>query len=280
MGTNSPSSTRIAFGFAMRPSVAGGWIAVSIGAAAMAALIFWSARGSELSWEELAKGAPWLKDFVGRMLPPKWEYLPKLVSPALQTIQIALSGTVLAVLLALPVSFFAARNVAPNSIVHFVLRQLLNFVRGINELILALIFVAAVGLGPFPGVLALAVHGAGMLGKFYADAIEEIDPGPVDALRATGAAPMQVIAFAVVPQALPAWISATLYRLEANLRQATILGMVGAGGIGFELVASMKLFQYQETAACIVVIMVMVMGADFIASRLRHMIVGRSGSRR
>ena len=130
-------------------------------------------------------------------------------------------------------------------------------------------FVAAVGLGPFPGVLALAVHGAGMLGKFFSESIEEIDQGPIEALRATGAGPIQIIIFGVMPQVITSWIAVALYRFETNLRQATVLGMVGAGGIGFELVGSMKLFQYQDTATCILVIIVMVMAADYISTKLR-----------
>jgi phosphonate transport system permease protein len=159
--------------------------------------------------------------------------------------------------------------------VFHVTRQVFNAARGINEIIFALIFVAAVGLGPFAGVLALSVHGAGMLGKFFAEAIEEADAGPVEALRATGARPLQVIVFAVLPQALPAWIAAILYRLEVNLRAATILGMVGAGGIGFELYSSLKLFQYEDTATCVIVILVMVMTADYVSSRLRARILAR-----
>ena len=151
-------------------------------------------------------------------------------------------------------------------------RQFLNITRSINELILALIFVSAVGLGPFPGVLALALHGIGMVGKFFAESIEEIDEGPLEALRATGAGPLQVVAFGVLPQVITAWIATVLYRFEVNLRQATVLGMVGAGGLGFELVNSLKLFKYQETATCIVVVTLMVVVADTLSSRLRQMI--------
>jgi phosphonate transport system permease protein len=112
-----------------------------------------------------------------------------------------------------------------------------------------------------------------MLGKFFAEAIEEVDRGPVEALRATGARPSQVVVFGVLPQVLPAWIASTLYRFEVNLRAATVLGMVGAGGIGFELVASLKLFQYQDTATCVLAILVMVMTADYLSSRLRARIL-------
>ena len=179
-------------------------------------------------------------------------------------------------LLAIPLSFLAARNLSRNRLVFHATRQALNFTRSINELILALIFVSAVGLGPFPGVLALALHGVGMLGKFFAESIEEIDQGPIEALQATGARPLQVIVFGVLPQVITAWIAVILYRFEVNQRSATVLGMVGAGGLGFELVSSLKLFKYQETATCIIVITFMVIVADAVSSRLRAAI--QSGS--
>lgn len=233
------------------------------------AVLWWAAIGSQVSASELWKGMPWIADFLSRMLPPNWEFMQKLTGPAIETIQIALWGTLLAILLALPVCFLAARNISPNIAVFHFMRQVLNIARGINEIILALIFVAAVGLGPFPGVLALALHGAGMLGKFFAESIEDIDQGPIEALRSTGAGPIQIIIFGVLPQVVTSWIAVILYRFETNLRQATVLGMVGAGGIGFELVGSMKLFQYQDTATCILVIVVMVMTADYVSTKLR-----------
>ena len=192
--------------------------------------------------------------------------------PAIETVQIALWGTLLGIVLALPVCFFAARNLSPYAWVFHGLRQVLNVMRGINEIILALIFVAAVGLGPFAGVLAIAIHGAGMLGKFFAEAIEEIDEGPLDALRAAGAGTLQRIVFGVLPQVLPTWIGVVLYRFETNIRVSTVLGMVGAGGIGFELISSMKLFAYEDTAACVIVILVLVLAADLLSSKLRAMI--------
>ncbi|PKO44287.1 MAG: phosphonate ABC transporter, permease protein PhnE [Betaproteobacteria bacterium HGW-Betaproteobacteria-3] len=247
---------------------AGLWKYLSAAVAGIGVL-WWAAIGSQVSFGELMKGVPWISDFLGRMLPPNWEFMAKLVNPAIETFQIALWGTLLAIFLAVPVCFLAARNISPNLVVFHLMRQVLNIARGINEIILALIFVAAVGLGPFPGVLALALHGAGMLGKFFAESIEDIDQGPIEALRSTGAGPIQIIIFGVIPQVVTSWIAVILYRFETNLRQATVLGMVGAGGIGFELVGSMKLFQYQDTATCILVIVVMVMTADYVSSKLR-----------
>jgi phosphonate transport system permease protein len=236
-------------------------------------VMLWSARGIGISLTELARGLPWVADLVSRMLPPNWAFAERLAKPVVETVQIALWGTLLAMLLGLPLCFLAARNLSPSLVVFHSMRQVLNALRGINEIIFALIFVAAVGLGPFAGVLALTVHGAGMLGKFFAEAIEEIDAGPVEALRATGAGPALVIMFGVLPQVIPSWIAATLYRFEVNLRAATILGMIGAGGIGFELVSSMKLFQYQDTATCVLVILAMVMTADYLSTRLRTLVL-------
>ncbi|WP_422452202.1 PhnE/PtxC family ABC transporter permease [Endozoicomonas sp. ALC066] len=146
------------------------------------------------------------------------------------------------------------------------------YLRGVNEIILALIFVAAVGLGPFAGVLALALHGAGMVGKFFAEAVEEMDQGPIEAMQASGCSTAKTILFAVLPQVLPAWIGVVLYRMESNIRISTVLGMVGAGGIGFELMTSMKMFEYENTAACVLVILGMVFMTDIISARLRQMI--------
>jgi phosphonate transport system permease protein len=255
------------------------WLTLGIAVAAAVWALQWSAGGAQLSWAELASGLPQILDFAGRTMPPDWSILGRLWAPAIETIQIAIWGTLLAVVPAVPLSFLAARNLQSNRWAYRITRQGMNIVRSINELILALVFVSAVGLGPFPGVLALALHGAGMLGKFFAEAIEEIDQGPVEALRATGARPLQVIVFAVLPQVITAWIAVVLYRFEVNLRSATVLGMVGAGGLGFELVSSLKLFRYQETATCIIVITVMVIAADAVSNRLRHRIQhnGRHG---
>ncbi len=246
------------------------WLAI---AALVVAGLAWTARNLGLSLTELMKGLPWMGDLVWRMFPPNWVFLDRLVNPVFETVQIAIWGTLLAVVLALPLCFLGARNLSPNLLIFHGMRQVFNVARGINELIFALIFVAAVGLGPFAGVLALSIHGAGMLGKFFAEAIEEADPGPVEALRATGASQIQIIVFGVLPQVLPAWIAATLYRFEVNLRAATVLGMVGAGGIGFELVSSLKLFQYPDTAVCVLVILIMVMTADYLSSKLRARIL-------
>ncbi|WP_442107468.1 phosphonate ABC transporter, permease protein PhnE [Pseudomonas sp. NUPR-001] len=258
------------------PSSTRGWIVTSAWVLLAVTLLHWSAAGTQLSWRELTNGLPQIGDFLARSMPPDLSILPRLWQPAIETLQIALWGTLLGIVFAIPLAFLAARNLQGNRWVYAATRQVLNVIRSINELILALVFVSAVGLGPFPGVLALALHGVGMLGKFFADSIEEIDQGPIEALQATGARPLQVVVFGVIPQVITAWIAVVLYRFEVNLRSATVLGMVGAGGLGFELVSSLKLFKYPETATCIIVITLMVVAADLVSSRLRQRIQGAS----
>ena len=255
-----------------RPRSARSWLLSAALVLTVVLTLHWSAEGAQLSVAELAGGLPQIGDFLARTMPPDLSILPRLLAPAIETLQIAIWGTLLGVLLAIPLSFLAARNLSRNRLVFHATRQFLNVTRSINELILALIFVSAVGLGPFPGVLALALHGMGMLGKFFAESIEEIDQGPIEALQATGARPLQVIVFGVLPQVITAWIAVILYRFEVNLRSATVLGMVGAGGLGFELVSSLKLFKYEQTATCMIVITLMVVIADAVSGRLRNAI--------
>jgi phosphonate transport system permease protein len=246
-----------------------GWYGLFASAVAAAIVLWWTAVGAQINAQNLINGVPYMLDFVSRMIPPNIEFLEKLWKPALESLQVAIWGTILGVVLALPLTVFAARNLTPHPAVYHATRQVLNVMRGINEIILALIFVAAIGLGPFAGVLALAIHGAGMLGKFFAEAIEDIEEGPIEAFRSAGVGRYKTFLFAVLPQVLPAWLGTIFYRLETNVRQSTVLGMVGAGGIGFELVSSMKLFQYQDTAMCILVILIMVLLADLVSSRVR-----------
>ncbi len=255
-----------------RPSGRFGWWGVAAASLVIAAFLAWAAVGSQINATNLLNGVPYMWDFVVRMMPPNPEFIGRLWRPALESLQVAVWGTILGVVIALPLCFFAARNLAPHAAVFHATRQVLNCLRGINEIILALIFVAAIGLGPFAGVLALAIHGAGMLGKFFAEAMEDIDEGPLEAFRSAGVGPFKTFIFGVLPQVLPAWLGTIFYRLETNVRQSTVLGMVGAGGIGFELVSSMKLFKYQDTATCIIVILAMVLLADLVSSRVRSMI--------
>ena len=220
----------------------------------------------------LARGLPWIADFLRRMLPPDPSVLPAALKGALLTVEIALLGTAVAAGLALPLGFLSARNVAPAAI-FYPARTVLNLFRSVDTLVYALIFVAAVGLGPFPGVLAVIAYTTTSLAKLYSEAIEGIEPGPVDAITATGATRLQVLRFGVLPQVLPLFLSYILYRLETNIRAATVLGFVGAGGIGFYLQTYLRMIDYPAASTVLLVTVAMVMVVDALSSRLRDRLV-------
>jgi phosphonate transport system permease protein len=211
-------------------------------------------------------------DFFRRMVPPDPSVLPSALLGAVKTVEIALLGTAVAAVVALPLGFLSARNVAAPSI-FYPARAVLNFFRSVDTLVYALVFVAAVGLGPFPGVLAVIAYTTTSLAKLYSEAIEGIDRGPVDAITATGATRLQVLRFGVLPQVLPLFLSYVLYRLESNIRAATVLGFVGAGGIGFYLQTYLRLIEYRAASTVLLVTVAMVMVVDAISSRLRDRLV-------
>jgi phosphonate transport system permease protein len=219
-----------------------------------------------------ARGVPWMLEFLRRMLPPDVQVLPSALAGALITVEIALLGTAVAATLALPLGFVSARNVAPPR-VFYPARAVLNLFRSVDTLVYALIFVAAVGLGPFPGVLAVVAYTTTSLAKLYSEAIEGIDPGPVDAVTATGATRLQILRYGVLPQVLPLFLSYVLYRLETNIRAATVLGFVGAGGIGFYLQTYLRMIDYPAASTALLVTIVMVMAIDALSSRLRARLV-------
>jgi phosphonate transport system permease protein len=187
-------------------------------------------------------------------------------------VQIALWGTVLAAILGAPFAILSSSNIAPWWIVQPV-RRLMDACRAINEIVFALLFVVAVGLGPFAGVMALFVHNIGVFSKLYSEAVEAIDPRPVEGIRATGARRIPEIIFGVIPQVIPLWTSFVLYRLETNVRSATTLGIVGAGGIGQTLYESIRSFHYAETAAQMIIVVLAVVAIDLLSAKLRRTLV-------
>lgn len=241
-----------------------------LSAALAVGIMVWAFSGTGFSPLELWRGLPALGDLLGRMLPPDFTILPDLVDPILETVRMAVVGTVLAAVIALPFGVMAARNVTPHPAVRRFIRPVLNALRTIPELIFALLFVAAVGLGPVAGILAILLGNLGFLGKVYSEALESVDPRPVDAVKGLGATRGQAAWFAVIPQALPIMASFVLYLLEINFRAATILGVVGAGGIGFELQAAIRLFQYQNMMMIILLIGVCVTLIDQLSSTVRR----------
>jgi phosphonate transport system permease protein len=243
-----------------------------LGWAAILAAFVWSARATEVSASRMAEGLPFMLDFIRRMLPPDPSVIGNAVTGAVQTIEIALVGTGVAAALALPLGFAAARNAAPPWL-FYAARLVLNAFRAVDTLVYALFFVAAVGLGPFPGVLAVVAYTSTVLAKLYSEAIEAIDPGPVEAVRAAGARPLQVLRWGVLPQLLPQFLSFTLYRFETNIRAAAILGFVGAGGIGFYIQSYLRMLNYPAASTVLLVLIALVMVVDFASSRLRARLV-------
>jgi phosphonate transport system permease protein len=227
---------------------------------------------SEINLPELFQRGDNMSEYTRGYFPPDfsdWSYYLKETS---DTISMGIWGTFLAAIAAIPLSVLASNNICPFWVVQPV-RLILDAMRAINEIVFALIFVVAVGLGPFAGVLALFVHTTGILGKLFSEAIESIDMGPVEGIRATGASKMQEVVFGVLPQVMPLWTSFALYRFESNVRSASVLGIVGAGGIGVSLYQSFGAFQYQKVCAILIVLIVATTIIDTLSARIRAWLI-------
>lgn len=209
-----------------------------------------------------------MRQFGSSFLKPDFTQWKLYIAQMWLTLQIALWGTALAIIIAIPLGLAAARNVSPVWVQQPV-RRLLDLLRAVPDLVVGTIFLVAVGLGPFAGVLALTVNTGGVLGKLFSEAVEAIDPRPVEGVRAVGAHPLQELVWGVLPQVAPLWTSYALYRFESNARSATVLGLIGAGGIGQLLFDSIQGFQYGQTAAVVIVIVVAVSLIDLLSQALR-----------
>ena len=214
----------------------------------------------------------YLGDILSRMLPPDFSNFGNLVYAMLETIEIAFLGTFIAIVLSIPLGLFSAKNLAPNYFVYLVCKTVIIFFRAIPEFIIAMILVIAIGFGAMPGVLALGLHTMGFLAKFYAEDIEHINKGPIDALKSSGATKLQIISFGVIPQILPDFVANNLYILDRNIRMATMLGVVGAGGIGYELLSSFRMFEYPRVSAIIIIIFIAIFVIDYLSSFIRSKI--------
>lgn len=228
-------------------------------------------------WRVLA-GFGNLGSFVVLMLPPNpgsWARALIFVQALFETVAIAFLGTVLAATLALPFGFIAARNVVANRIIHFLARRLLDTVRGVDALIWALIWINVVGLGPFAGMLAIMTSDFGAFGKLYSEAIEAADRKAVEGVTSVGGGKAHQIRFGLLPQVLPVIASQVLYFIESNTRSSTIIGIVGAGGIGLHLAETIRTLEWQQTSFLILLILVAVSAIDFLSSKLRFAIIGK-----
>jgi phosphonate transport system permease protein len=234
-------------------------------------IIGWALRGTNISLGELITSAPNMWDFIRHLFPPDWAFFfnyQETIVPTIETIQLAISGTFIAVLLAFPLSLIAARNLS-HPVVYQTVRFILNIIRSIPELIWALIFVSAVGLGTFAGTLALVMGSVGSLAKVFAESIEAINPHPVEAMSAVGATQVQAISFGVLPQAMPVMVSYMLLYWEHNIRASFIVGAVGGGGLGFQITTELNLFQYHQFTTHAIIIIVLVTLADRLSAWVR-----------
>ncbi len=240
---------------------------------AVVGALAWSWGPSDMGrWTYLFTDAGNMAEYASGFLKPDFSEWRTYLSEMIVTVQIAIWGTFLAVVLSVPFGILSAENMAPPWVYHPA-RRLMDFFRAIHEVVFAVLFVVAVGLGPFAGVMALFVHTTGILAKLFSEAVEAIDPRPVEAIRTTGASRLQQVVFGVIPQVLPLWISFSLYRLESNIRSATVLGVIGAGGIGQILFESIRGFYYPQASAMLIVVVATVMLMDVLSQFLRKRVI-------
>lgn len=243
----------------------------ALGALALLALAtVISSRHTGLAPHEVLAALPAFATFVvENTWPPDFSGVADLVLATLLTIEVAFLGTLLATLVSVPLALLAARNLTPHMGILAVVRVIVMVCRAVPDFVFALMFVAALGLGPLPGVLGLAIHSVGMLAKVYAERMEEVDPGPSEALSAMGASRVQMVRIAVLPQIVPNLVANTLYRLDINIRSSIILGVVGAGGIGYELVTALQSLDYRRASAVMIIVLLLVVLVEAVSNRIR-----------
>ncbi|WP_425594290.1 phosphonate ABC transporter, permease protein PhnE [Bacillus cereus] len=227
-------------------------------------LLLWgSSIQVDASFSKLVVGFPNIMDLLKEMVPPDWSYFQVITTAMLDTIRMAIIGTTLGAILAIPLALFAASNVFTSTFLYSPARLILNFIRTIPDLLLAAIFVAIFGIGPLPGILALTFFSIGLVAKLLYESIESIDPGPLEAMTAVGANKVQWIVYGVIPQVKAHFVSYVLYTFEVNVRAAAVLGLVGAGGIGLYYDRTLGFLQYQQTASIIIYTLVVVLVIDY-----------------
>lgn len=222
--------------------------------------------------EEIPSGLAGIFDILRRGFPPDTSVLGDAVRAALTTLDVAIIGTLIPIVFSVPLAFLAAENMRPNRIAYAVARGVIAVCRTVPDIIWALLFVAAVGLGPFPATLGLAVHSIGILGRLYAEAIEDVSMPSIEALQAIGANRFQIAAHAVLPATLPQMIGLTLYRMDTNVRSSLVLGFVGGGGLGFGIDTALNLFEYKRLLMYLLVMGVLIAGVEVTAVALRRRI--------
>ena len=240
-----------------------GWTAAIAFAAA------WSVSALDIEWAFFADAHQQALDLAQRMWPPRWSYLPRIVDPLIETLHIATLGTAIAVVLSVPLAFLSARNTTANGYTWAIGRALLVASRSVNTVIWGLVFVAIFGPGPVAGIAAVAARSVGFLAKLVAEAIEEAEKGQIEAIEATGASTAQVYLLGVLPQVMPVLIGTTVYRWDINVRESSVLGFVGAGGIGLHLYASINQFAWQQVLVVLAAILVIVLASEALSAHVR-----------
>ncbi|WNF36095.1 phosphonate ABC transporter, permease protein PhnE [Bacillaceae bacterium IKA-2] len=238
------------------------------------ALFVWlSMNATEFQLDKF-KNVPNMFHFIyDQFYPPNWSILPRLINASFVTLAMAFLGTFFAIIIAIPLSFMAARNTNRNPLFGWVNRTMLSSLRSVPEIVFGLIFVVSLGLGPFTAVLAIMLHNIGVLGKLIAELIESADPGPQEAMKSVGATRWVMVLFSIMPQIWPNVLSHFFYRFEVAIRTSLILGFIGAGGIGQQLFNHFQTFQYQSVAMDIIVIMFLVIIVDFIGGKIRGRVI-------
>ncbi|MGF6824640.1 phosphonate transport system permease protein [Microbacterium sp. ZKA21] len=234
-------------------------------------ILLWSASGVGFDFAALAQGTVNMAEFMSRLFPPDFSDIGTILALLVETLQMAIIATVLGAVLSLIVAFGASSNIAPRWL-YYPSRWVMNIIRSVPDLVFALMFVSAVGLGPFAGILAMTLGSLGSIGKIFAEAMESVDDGPIVAMQAVGASKRQIIQYGILPQAAPLLVSYTLLLFEGNVRGATILGLVGAGGIGLELTTAMRMYDYGHLSAIIICIIVLVTAIDQGSALIRRRI--------
>lgn len=234
-------------------------------------ILIWGSSILNFHFARLFKAWFPLSNFFGRLLPPDLSYIPKnVIWPLIETIQMSVLGTILGIFLAIPVAWLAAYNISPLKPFSYILGRGITVVtRSIHVFIWSMILVALLGFGPLPGILALGIYSVGFLGKMWAEEIENIDHGQVEAIEATGANRFQIIFYGVLPQIFPSFVGLSIYRWDINLRASSVLGMVGAGGLGYELNRTINLLAYKKTASVLFVIIIIVIITEFLSAYIR-----------
>ena len=233
----------------------------------------WSAWETNFNLPELVRGWHHINNLLARMFPPDLEIIENLGGPLIETLQMALLGTTIPIFIAIPLAWLTATNIAPDPVLGNVVRLVLHTLRTVPELLWAMLLVSAVGLGALPGTLALILHSTGSMGKFFYETIEAVDPGPIEAMQAAGANRFKVIMFGIMPSVLPNYMSIILLYWEFNNRAATILGLVGAGGIGLTLTHAIQDFEYQEAVTCLIAIVIILTIIDRTSAYLRRKVI-------